>query len=158
MHAIYAAVVKQRVHRDLPEAGELRLALAETVNRETVVRHAVVERVRPVSVGTIICDRDRCRRGRIVGEAERVEHLERVDAVVEERGTEADDGRERDTRELVEGNQVPGNLVLRWRADVGHTGHDRVLELDRVLGSSAWEAHRGRTCDPRSHCLLHTNR
>jgi hypothetical protein len=45
-----APVIEERVHGDLPEPGELGLSFTHVVDDQTVVGHAVVERVGPEGV------------------------------------------------------------------------------------------------------------
>ena len=82
-------VVEERVHRDLPEAGELGLALAKTIDREAVVRHAIVEGVRPERVGALVRDRNGGRGTGVIRERGVGEMFERVDRELEIRRPEA---------------------------------------------------------------------
>lgn len=104
MRSVDAAVVEERIHGKFPEAGKLGLALAQAIDRQTVVRHAVIERVRPKRVRVIVSDGNGGTGRRVVSEAEASEHFERVDGVVEERSAEALNGLERDAGKLVQGD------------------------------------------------------
>lgn len=58
MWSVDTTLVEQGIHRYLPESWQLRLTLAQSLDCQAVVGHAVVERVGPVRIGAIFGDRD----------------------------------------------------------------------------------------------------
>lgn len=135
MNTSVASLVEESVHRDLPKSRQLRFAFAHVIHNKTVICHAIVERVRPVGVGTIFSDRDRCASRRIVSEARVGEHLERLDGVVQIWCSETLDGRQRDSSKGIQSDEVSIKFVLWWCADMGHPGRaeTRVHTNNRIV-------------------------
>jgi hypothetical protein len=99
-----------RVHWDLPETRQLGLAIANVRNGSAVVRHSIVQRVRPESVRVGVRDRDsRGSRG-VVSELQLGEHFERVARVVEVWRSETPDLADWDTGQRVQRNDVSSDL------------------------------------------------
>lgn len=120
MRAFDAAFIKDRVHRNFPKTGKLRLAVACASDISTAVCHPIIKRIWPVSVGIWVGDRNGRSRARIVHEVGSAQSLQRVDGVVQEWSTEALNRCERDTSKRVERNEVAVDLVGFGRRDVGH--------------------------------------
>lgn len=143
MRSRVAQLVKERVHWDLPKSRQLRFTIADTRRGKAVVRHAVVERVRPVRVRAgFICGYRSSRAG-VVGEASLGEKLESVAREVEVRGAEARDGGKGDAGERVQRDEVPFDLIQRGCADVGHPeGYFIVKQVALVIESQThvWSA------------------
>lgn len=78
MWASNALVVEKGVHRDFPEARELRLSLTCTGDAQTVVRHTIVQSIGPVRVGVWIGDRDGGGSAGIISKLGVVEELQGV--------------------------------------------------------------------------------
>lgn len=114
-------VIKERIHRNLPEPRQLGLALARIRHRQAVVSHPVVQSIRPEGVGAGVGDGDRCGGAGIVCEADGGETLEGVDRVVEEGCTEAFDGAQWNSGEGVESDEIAVDFVLGWVALMCHS-------------------------------------
>jgi hypothetical protein len=138
-------LVKERVHRDLPQTGDLGLALARPGDSQTIVRQAVVERVRPVGVRVGGCHWDRRRGGGVIRERGIAQQAEGIGGVVEERRAETLDGGQRYAGKRVESDNVAIDLFYGGGPDVRHsvriprwhwlTGMDRKNENVRVIGN-----------------------
>ena len=120
MRAFHAALIEDRVHGNFPKPGKLRLAVACASNISTAVPHPVIERVRPVSIGVWIGDRNTGSCTGIIHKFGVAQSLECLKRVVQERSTEALDGSDRNTSKRVERNEVTVDLVGLGRRDVGH--------------------------------------
>ena len=130
-----STLVKDSIHGDLPEAGQLGLTTADVVHRVAVVGHTVVERIRPEGVRVGVSDGDRGGGARVVGESGAGQVFEIGTAVVEERRAVADDGLVRDTGERVEGDEVAVDLCIGGRLFLmGHGVIADIVAIDVELG------------------------
>lgn len=135
MRTFYAAFVKDRVHRNLPEAGELGLAVADTSNTETIISQTVVESVRPVSISSAVGDGNAGSSTRIIEETSGSHSLEGFNGVVQEWSAETLEITERDSSESIESNEVPVDLIGAGRGDVVHGVVGDLVSSDIPVGN-----------------------
>jgi len=129
MGATIASLIEEGIHRDFPEPRKFGFTLANTGDRQTIVSEAIVQGIRPESVSVLLCDGNRGRCRRVVGELSLIQKLQSVGGEVEEWGTETLDRCKWDTGESVEGNDVSVNLPSRGGSDVGHSRTSASHEL-----------------------------
>lgn len=132
-------IVEKGVHGDFPEARELRFALAASGNFQAVIRHTIVQCIRPKRITIGICDGNGGGSGRVVSEfgfittkidsaswkpmiwRSHSQPLESIDGVVQERCAEAFDGGKRNACQGIQGNKVTIDFSSRWVADMVDT-------------------------------------
>ncbi len=123
IHQVRAAdtsAIKHGVHRNLPEAGKLRSALARVFNLEAVVGQTVIQSIGPICIGVGVSHGYRCRGTGVICEARIRKVLKGIDRVIEEWRTEPFDRGQRDPGKSVQSDQISINFIVRRTSDVGH--------------------------------------
>lgn len=84
MRAVDPILVKERIHGNFPETGQLGLPLARAGNLQTIVRHSKVESVRPESISIRVGDGNGRSCTGIVKELGLVKDLEGLKGIIQE--------------------------------------------------------------------------
>lgn len=130
-----STLVKDGIHRNLPEAGQLRLSTANIGDRVAIVGHTVIERVGPESVRVGVCNRHRGGRTRVISESSAGQVLEVGTTVVEEGRTVADNRLVRDTCKCIERDEIAVDFgVGSGLLLVSHSVIANIVAVDIELG------------------------